>query len=434
MADKKISQFPEVTSLENSKVYHVLAAQGDNNYKINLGAVVPTKVSQLDNDSKFLTSVPGEYVTYNQLIQQNYATITQVQTSINNALLNNGNIDLSGYVTKEKGNANQIIFSDGQTFQEKLDNNSLKGDTGAQGPKGDKGDIGPTGPQGPKGDTGAAGQQGPKGDTGAQGPAGQDGKDGLTTSIRIANNDYMHDNGTITLPDFTKIDDKQSYFNKLSISEALSYLYNLINHAGEKTFNENLVYALPRPRSFNATNSDYLDTGVKLFSPCDKQFTIAISFSNGENNIAEWDAHAILHCIIEDDWDWNGMSLTVNGGGVQADYAVGSSRTHTEAFSHIGYNDCTGHTIVLTRTPERLRAYIDSVDNYYDVLPEHQITTDIDRNLLAGCARVNGELCRYWNGIIFDLKVWEECFSDEKVNILFGDTKLLNGSNDRNIS
>ena len=110
MADKKISQFPEVTSLENSKVYHVLAAQGDNNYKINLGAVVPTKVSQLDNDSKFLTSVPGEYVTYNQLIQQNYATITQVQTSINNALLNNGNIDLSGYVTIAKYNLICITF------------------------------------------------------------------------------------------------------------------------------------------------------------------------------------------------------------------------------------------------------------------------------------------------------------------------------------
>ena len=31
-----------------------------------------------------------------------------------------GEVDLSGYVTKETGNAHQITFSDGQTFQAKL--------------------------------------------------------------------------------------------------------------------------------------------------------------------------------------------------------------------------------------------------------------------------------------------------------------------------
>lgn len=51
-----------------------------------------------------------------------------------------------------------------------------KGDTGAQGPKGDKGDTGARGPQGeqgPKGDTGDVGPQGPKGDTGATGTDGK---------------------------------------------------------------------------------------------------------------------------------------------------------------------------------------------------------------------------------------------------------------------
>ena len=43
----------------------------------------------------------------------------------------------------------------------------LKGDTGAQGPQGEKGDAGAQGPQGEKGDTGAQGPQGEKGDTGA---------------------------------------------------------------------------------------------------------------------------------------------------------------------------------------------------------------------------------------------------------------------------
>lgn len=41
-----------------------------------------------------------------------------------------------------------------------------KGDTGAQGPKGEKGETGATGPQGAKGDTGAQGPKGEKGDPG----------------------------------------------------------------------------------------------------------------------------------------------------------------------------------------------------------------------------------------------------------------------------
>ena len=67
---------------------------------------------------------------------------------ISNAQLSGGEVDLSGYVTKETGNANQITFADGQTFQAKLDAGMLKGD---------KGDRGEQGPQGPKGDSGSGG-------------------------------------------------------------------------------------------------------------------------------------------------------------------------------------------------------------------------------------------------------------------------------------
>ena len=122
--------------------------------------------------------------------------------------------------------ASQVTFTDGKTFQQKLDDGSLKGpkgDTGATGakgatgatgaqgpagvtptikagtvttgnagtnaavtastsgttttfnftiPKGANGATGATGPQGPKGDTGAQGPQGVKGDTGAKGNTG----------------------------------------------------------------------------------------------------------------------------------------------------------------------------------------------------------------------------------------------------------------------
>lgn len=47
-----------------------------------------------------------------------------------------GEVDLSRYVTKETGNASQITFSDGQTFQAKLDAGTLKGDKGDPGEPG----------------------------------------------------------------------------------------------------------------------------------------------------------------------------------------------------------------------------------------------------------------------------------------------------------
>lgn len=125
-----------------------------------------------------------------------------------------------------KTNSNQVVFDDGETFQQKLDSGTLKGEqgerglTGAVGPqgpqglqgiqgpkgdKGDKGDIGLTGPQGPKGDTGKQGPQGevgPKGDKGDTGATGPKGADGLTTSIEVNGQTYTHVNGKITLPNY----------------------------------------------------------------------------------------------------------------------------------------------------------------------------------------------------------------------------------------
>ena len=132
---------------------------------------IPTKVSQLEND-------------------KNYANETYVINKIAEAQLNGNDVDLSGYVTKETGNASQIMFSDGSTFQSKLDAGLLRGIQGVQGPQGDIGPQGPQGIQGPagadglpgakgdKGDRGPQGLQGPKGEQGEIGPQGPQGKPG----------------------------------------------------------------------------------------------------------------------------------------------------------------------------------------------------------------------------------------------------------------
>ena len=214
----------------------------------SVSATIPDSTSDLTNDSGFITSIPSEYITETELNGKGYATETFVTETVNNASisggythpsthpasmitglstvattgnyndltdkpiiptrtsqlsndsdfvdsafvsrkiadasLSGGNVDLSNYVTKETGNANQITFADGQTFQAKLDNGTLKGE------KGDRGERGEQGIQGPKGN---------KGDTGVKG------QDGLTTNIVVNGTTYTHSNGTITLPNYPTI-------------------------------------------------------------------------------------------------------------------------------------------------------------------------------------------------------------------------------------
>ena len=64
---------------------------------------IPTKTSQLANDSGFLASIPSEYVTDVELDSKNYADKNYVAVAISNAQLNGGgNIDLSDYALKSE--------------------------------------------------------------------------------------------------------------------------------------------------------------------------------------------------------------------------------------------------------------------------------------------------------------------------------------------
>ncbi len=176
---------------------------------------IPTKTSDLTNDSDYVNS-------------------TYVANKIAEASLSGGDVDLSGYVTKETGNANQITFSDGQTFQAKLDTGTLKGEKGDTGEQGPKGDTGPQGIQGPKGETGERGSQGEKGekgDKGDKGDTGPAGKDGLTTSISVNSTTYTHVNGTITLPNYPTVPTKVSQLTNDSSFATESYVANKIAEA-----------------------------------------------------------------------------------------------------------------------------------------------------------------------------------------------------------
>ena len=195
---------------------------------------IPTKTSQLTNDSSF-------------------ATETFVQNKIAEASLSGGEVDLSGYVTKGIGNASQITFSDGETFQTKLEAGTLKGE------KGEKGD------------------QGEQGIQGEQGAAGANGKDGLTTAISVNGTTYTHSDGTITLPNYPTVPTKTSqltndsgYLTEHQSLEGLatetyvdSSVANIVSSAPETldTLNE-LATALGNDPNFATTVATELGTKV----------------------------------------------------------------------------------------------------------------------------------------------------------------------------
>ena len=94
----------------------------DLNSKANTSDI-PTNTSELNNDSGFLTSIPSEYVTEQEMNE----AIANVSSG--------GNVDLSGYATKDELNTKANI-SDIPTAIETYvtaHKDELKGDTGAAG-------------------------------------------------------------------------------------------------------------------------------------------------------------------------------------------------------------------------------------------------------------------------------------------------------------
>ena len=106
------------------------------------------------------------------------------------SIQNNAN----NYVHPTTHSASMILFSDGKTFQEKLNDGTLKGEKGDKGLTGEQGIQGIQGLKGDKGEDGYTpikgidyfdGVKGDKGDKGEQGIQGLKGDTGITPTIKV---------------------------------------------------------------------------------------------------------------------------------------------------------------------------------------------------------------------------------------------------------
>lgn len=190
---KNTEQDEKLNNVESKNIEQDSRLDVAENRLDNVATLIPTKTSQLTNDSDF-------------------ATNANIDEKIANAQLD------GRYVTKETGNASQITFEDGQTFQAKLDAGVLKGEKGDQGLQGVQGEQGIQGIQGLKGDKGdpftyadftpeqLASLKGDKGDTGEQGIQGEKGdtgQDGATFTPNVdaeGNLSWTNDKGLVNPP------------------------------------------------------------------------------------------------------------------------------------------------------------------------------------------------------------------------------------------
>ena len=167
----------EMPASTNAVKKYVDANKFSGNYNdLTNKPTIPTKTSELTNDSDFTTKT---YVD------------GQIST-----------VELTPGPKGDKGDP--FTYAD-FTPEQLAGLKGEKGDTGPQGLQGlqgPKGDPGEQGPQGPKGDTGEQGPQGEKGDKGDIGPQGPKGDDGLTTQVRVNGTTYTQVDGLITLPDY----------------------------------------------------------------------------------------------------------------------------------------------------------------------------------------------------------------------------------------
>ena len=83
-----------ITKDANNLTYYYNKTETDSKYATT--SSIPTKVSQLTNDSNFISSIPSEYVTESELSAKNYATVTEVNNKIDKSQITFSTADPTG--------------------------------------------------------------------------------------------------------------------------------------------------------------------------------------------------------------------------------------------------------------------------------------------------------------------------------------------------
>lgn len=195
--EKYVNGMPLVVKITATSTSEYTAIQVNEMNPINIvtpkGEVLPPGYFKA-GDTHMFTFVDGKFVLVSGGIGDGggSSNLTKATAAQAEAGTNNENY-MTPYLTKvafstHTHEVGQLLLSDGQTIEQKLNDGTLtgpqgeqglKGDQGIQGIQGEKGDRGPQGIQGERGDQGPRGYQGEQGIQGPQGLKGEKGDQGI---------------------------------------------------------------------------------------------------------------------------------------------------------------------------------------------------------------------------------------------------------------
>ena len=173
------------------------------------------------------------------------------------------------------------------------------------------------------------------------------------------------------------------------------------------------LYTLPQETTFNGT-SDYIDTGVKLFDTS-KNATVFIDLES-----ATLSDGVCLNCM-ESASPWRGLGIQQ-----QSNYyrLCGSGSSSGNYIKNATLNATTdARQKMIINIVNGIPTTVDILSNGSKVthsLESSTFTQLIDRTLTLGAEVLdNGTIRNYWNGTIYQCKIWFRNLSDSEKNELF---------------
>ena len=192
------------------------------------------------------------------------------------------------------------------------------------------------------------------------------------------------------------------------------------------------LYSLESETEFVASKKDYIDTGVKLFEE-DKDFTIVLDFTPSEANVIANNTHYVLSCSQMSS-PFKGISIT----GTSNRYMTSLNyKTHSNVMSNIANNKKQRSVIFIIRDSINSITKINwySIDedgtktlitsNSYNGIYDLGATgtgASLDNfTVILGATKYewNNTYGSHWNGIIHSCDIFSKQLNDEEINQYF---------------
>lgn len=183
----------------------------------------------------------------------------------------------------------------------------------------------------------------------------------------------------------------------------------------EPTEDDNLVYSLGAPVTFDGTN--YIDTGVAPLAT-DTPFTVLIDWTNTGDSAFAGSRHVIMHCMTENT-PYPGMILQYNTNGIVSEYRQGSNTISSNSTAALIENADLSRVKVVYRKAEDgtvtvSRCYNENGQVHTNT--KHMDYVAVPEELRLGCYRsnVNGT-GRFAQGILNDCRIYDIALTDEQL-------------------